>query len=531
MYLRHFALTEAPFSIAPDPRYLYMSQRHKEALAHLLFGLQGDGGFVLLSGEVGAGKTTVCRCLLAQIPDSCDLAYVFNPKLTADELLATLCTEFGIALPSAPYSVKALVDALNGFLLAGHTKGRHAVLIIDEAQNLSSDVLEQMRLLTNLETDKRKLLQIILVGQPELETMLARPELRQLAQRVVARYHLDALSREELAGYIAHRLQVAGSQQALFPASLMGAVFRLTGGVPRLVNLLCDRTLLGAYVEGKPIVSRRILHRAAREVLPIAQRRTLPRWLVSAGAAALAAGAALLAWHALPARTAPTASARPAQVANTPPAAPAPAAATGTTTLSWPADFPREQSQALAFAGLYAAWGEAAPVQACAAGAMLRCRTARGGLDELHQFNRPALLYLTDAQGTAFHAVLLALTPSQATLRIANTAQTVPVATLAASWAGRYTLLWRAPAALPEQIRPKDSGAPIAWLAQQLALAQHVGAPNPLPSQWSAALRDSVKHFQLAHGLTPDGQVGAQTLIRLSEIGDTRAPRLMQEAN
>jgi general secretion pathway protein A len=187
MYENYFGLNEAPFSIAPDPRYLFMSRRHQEALAHLLYGVNGDGGFVLLTGEIGAGKTTVCRCLLEQIPESCDVAYIFNPKLTVGELLSTICAEFGIACPAGNSSIKVFVDCINAYLLDAHARGRHTVLIIDEAQNLSADVLEQMRLLTNLETNQRKLLQIILLGQPELADMLERPELRQLAQRIIAR--------------------------------------------------------------------------------------------------------------------------------------------------------------------------------------------------------------------------------------------------------------------------------------------------------------------------------------------------------
>src|SRR5512143_612033 len=236
MYQSHFGLAEAPFSIAPDPRYLYMSQRHQEALAHLLYGVNAGGGFVLLTGEVGAGKTTVCRCLLEQIPESCDVAYIFNPRQTVAELLSTICAEFGIAYPSGNTSVKVFVDCINAYLLDAHARGRHAVLIIDEAQNLSADVLEQMRLLTNLETSQHKLLQIIMLGQPELATMLERPELRQLAQRIVARYHLGPLTRAEVRSYVRHRLEISGAKRPLFPRWLMGKVYRLSKGVPRVIN-------------------------------------------------------------------------------------------------------------------------------------------------------------------------------------------------------------------------------------------------------------------------------------------------------
>jgi general secretion pathway protein A len=267
MYENYFGLVEIPFSIAPDPRYLYMSERHREALAHLLYGINRDGCFVLLTGEVGTGKTTVCRCLLEQLPEGCDVAFIFNPRLTVDELLATICKEFGIACPKGPISVKEYFDRINDYLLDSHAKGRKAVLIIDEAQNLDIKVLEQMRLLTNLETNQRKLLQIILIGQPELRDMVARPVLRQLAQRITARYHLAPLSKAEVTAYVAHRLAVSGARSRLFPASTVDALCRLSGGIPRLINVLCDRALLGAYIEGEPAVSKRILTRAAREVL------------------------------------------------------------------------------------------------------------------------------------------------------------------------------------------------------------------------------------------------------------------------
>jgi general secretion pathway protein A len=298
MYAAHFGLKREPFSIAPDPRYLFMSERHREALAHLLYGVRGGGGFVLLTGEIGAGKTTVCRCFLEQVPKRTNVAYIFNPKLSALELLQSVCEEFRITVTardgaSAP-TQKDHVDALNEYLLRTHAAGQNSVLIIDEAQNLSADVLEQLRLLTNLETNERKLLQIILIGQPELRDMLARPELEQLAQRVVARFHLDPLLEEETAHYIKHRLSVAGMSGLIpFDRDARHRIHELTRGVPRRINLLCDRALLGAYASGRQRVDRAIVDKAASEVFDFsrhgAQRWQRRRTVLTGGAIAVAA--------------------------------------------------------------------------------------------------------------------------------------------------------------------------------------------------------------------------------------------------
>jgi general secretion pathway protein A len=270
MYMRFFGLKQEPFSLAPDPRYLYMSKRHREALAHLLYGVGGGGGFVLLSGEIGAGKTTVCRCFLEQIPKRCNVAYIFNPKLTVMELVKSICDEFHIPSLRAkgqPATVKTYVDALNDFLLRTHAVGQNNVLIIDEAQQLSAEVLEQLRLLTNLETNERKLLQIVLIGQPELRTMLERPDLEQLAQRVIARFHLKALSAKETEHYIRHRLSVAGMTRAIpFDRKAVQRIHEISRGVPRRINLLCDRAMLGAYAHGRHTIDAAMVEKAGREV-------------------------------------------------------------------------------------------------------------------------------------------------------------------------------------------------------------------------------------------------------------------------
>ncbi|MDO8989104.1 MAG: AAA family ATPase [Sideroxyarcus sp.] len=527
MYQGYFGLAEAPFSIAPDPRYLYMSERHQEALAHLLYGVNGSGGFVLLTGEVGAGKTTVCRCLLEQIPESCDVAYIFNPRQTVEELLATICAEFGISVPPGNTSVKVFVDCINTYLLDAHARGRHTVLVIDEAQNLSADVLEQMRLLTNLETSERKLLQIILLGQSELAEMLARPELRQLAQRVIARYHLGPLSKQEVAAYVRHRLEVAGTQHKLFPDALMGSLYRLSGGTPRIINVLCDRSLLGAYVQGKERVDRATLRQAAREVFhqPAKRSRSVLLFLI----AGLLASTALAALLYKPAVQSPVAAKAEAKAE---PAKPATSLAETPVTLEWPATEPRVRSKAMAYAALFRTWGVVYEegdecLQADLMG--LSCRTARGGLDELRQLNRPAVLQLSDKQGRKFHAMLSLLDDRVAIFNVANETRAVAIGALAEQWSGQYTLLWRTPPIAQQTIRMGDHGPDVEWLRNQLAQINGMVAEPAEDPVFDEAVLRQVKQFQLAQGLPPTGIVAAQTLLRLSGAADVAAPRLVRE--
>lgn len=266
MYPKYFGLTEPSFSIAPDPHFLYLSAQHKEALAHLLYGAGESGGFVLLTGEVGTGKTTVCRAFLEQLPAGVEVALILNPALTATELLLTICDELHIAVPPGEISQKVLLDRLNDHLLEAHGQGRRPVLIIDEAQNLRPRVLEQVRLLTNLETTKHKLLQIFLIGQPELRDMLARDNMRQINQRITARVHLRPFTLAETGRYIEHRVAVAGVDRPLFSATAIRQIHLSSGGVPRLINILCDRALLGACVSRVSQVTPAIVKRAAREV-------------------------------------------------------------------------------------------------------------------------------------------------------------------------------------------------------------------------------------------------------------------------
>ncbi len=364
MYMRFFGLKQEPFSLAPDPRYLYMSKRHREALAHLLYGVGGGGGFVLLSGEIGAGTTTVCRCFLEQIPKRTNVAYIFNPKLTVIELLKAICDEFRVpwqppAGGAAP-TVRSYVDPLNEFLLKTHAVGQNNVLIIDEAQMLSVDVLEQLRLLTNLETNERKLLQIVLIGQPELRQLLERPELEQLAQRVIARFHLKALSSKETEHYIRHRLSVAGmTRQIPFDRAAIQRVHEISRGVPRRINLLCDRAMLGAYAHGRPGIDVATVEKAAREVFgksePLHPDRSQAGSRAGFGIA-IATGVALAAllvfavWGVWRRHDAPEAAATASAVASAPASASVAASAASRSAATSPASAPASASSAAGMA-------------------------------------------------------------------------------------------------------------------------------------------------------------------------------------
>ena len=531
MYTQFFKLARNPFSIAPDPRFLYMSERHREALAHLLYGVSGGGGFVLLTGEVGAGKTTVCRCFLEQIPADCNVGYIFNPKLSVDELLKSVCEEFHIALPDSSSGVKTSVDALNAFLLREHAAGRHNVLIIDEAQGLSAAVLEQLRLLTNLETNERKLLQIILLGQPELRALLERADLRQLAQRVIARYHLDSLSPGETANYVIHRLTVAGIVGASpLPDGLMKTIHQLTGGVPRRINLLCDRALLGAYAEGKGTVTRKILRKAASEVfgaLP-AQPNMLKRLLLplAVGSGVVAVAAWAIATHEPPPPPAPKLAAKIAAPAPAP--KPAPPAPKPLPVFDPAGTIPEQADAEHAYRELAASWGQSlAEGDACTLlqQAGLRCYQSNKGFAEIRQLNRPAVLLLRDAQDHPYAALLTGLNDNQATLQIGTVHYSASVLGLMPYFHGEFATVWRMPPDYRDKIHSGDTGRDIDWLAGQLAKLD--GSATPATgARYDAALTQRMRSFQAAQGLSPDGVVGPKTVMLLSRATDGSEPRL-----
>jgi general secretion pathway protein A len=528
MYLDFYGLREPPFSITPDPRFVFLSDRHRDALAHLLYGVGqgGGGGFVQLTGEVGTGKTTLCRLLLEQLPEDTRVALVLNPKLSPLELVETICEELHIEVAQRRGSLKALVDALNAFLLEAYAQGLRVVLIVDEAQNLSTEALEQIRLLTNLETPRQKLLQIILLGQPELREMLARPELRQLAQRITARYHLTPLDEDETDAYLRHRLAVAGSTRFPFTRLAVRKLHEHSGGVPRLINVVADRALVGGYAQDLAQVGERHVERAAQEALAAPIRRWKPPRLAWA-AAALVLVVAWLVWRAPTPETAPVdalprAAAEPPQAESPAPAEPLAArieqAGDDTRASGW--------NQLLALWMLRADQVDARSAARCSLTLApgVYCLRGSGSLTKLAALQRPVLLRLSDAPREAW-AVLLGVSEAQARLWLGGETFAVPREELDRHWFGEYYALWRAPALESGTLRRGDSGAAVDWLRERLHAAGHIRSEEQGPAYYGAALETGVRRLQAAHGLVPDGIVGPETLFALT-AHDERGPRL-----
>jgi len=534
MYVAFFGLADKPFAITPDPRYLYLGRQHADALAHLVYGINDAGGFIQLTGEVGTGKTTTIRSLLVRAPAQAEIALIVNPRLSSRDFLQTICEELGVALADgASASVKLLIDRLNDYLLQAHAAGRRVVLIVDEAQNLDAEVLEQVRLLTNLETESQKLLQIILIGQPELRALLNRSDLRQLAQRITARYHLLPLAGEETAAYVRHRLRVANATREIFTAGALREVHRLSGGVPRLINIICDRALLGAYTRDTHEVGAALVRRAAGEVFG---RRLAPAWLLPVLGSlllvtALAASAALLRfrpWN----RTAATAAVPLAATGAARPAAPAPPSLAAL--LSGAGD---DAAADRAFAGLlqlwhasYAAGASDGCSQARAQG--LECVSLRSSLAQLRELRRPAILMLEGNGGAVYQVLLTGIAAQTAQLQIGARSEQVAIAELSRYWFGDCLLLWR-PASTPVvQLRPGMHGPAVRALRAQLLQAGTAAASNPVAdsasgldsagsgdgASFDAGLSRLVEAFQRQHHLAVDGIAGVETQRLLDAV-------------
>ena len=498
MYFEHYGLNEAPYSITPDPRFVFLSERHRDALAHLLFGIGqgGGGGFVQLTGEVGTGKTTLSRLLLEQLPGNTRVALLLNPRLGPIELLEAVCEELHVDIADARGSGKALVDALNAYLLRAYADGLRVVLIVDEAQNLSAEALEQVRLLTNLETDTQKLLQVVLIGQPELREALAKPELRQLAQRITARFHLTPLSAEETGDYLRHRFRVAGGRHFPLNAAAVRRVHKHANGIPRLVNVIAERALLAGYARDAATIDPKLVDAAAREVLPARNAiggRLPPAWLLATAGVLLLALVGWAAWHARPGtRTVAPGTVLPQrlpQPTTAKPAIPRIDAAALATTIDATGSSP-----APAWDALLGAWElpasaitvDPASAACTAAVADVHCVQGRTRLDTLQALDRPLLLRLRGQSGDAW-ALLLGLDARDARIALSGKTFDIDRLALQSAWNGEYAGLWRG----PEPALPADVAA-----------------------------------FQGARGLDADGVAGPETLMALA--GDAPGPHLLR---
>ena len=538
MYRAFFGLNEKPFAITPDPRYLFLSERHAEALAHLLYGITEAGGFIQLTGEVGTGKTTVVRSLLAQTPQHAEIALILNPRMTAPEFLLTICEELGIGVQdSATSSLKDLVDILSQYLLRAHGGGKRVVLIVDEAQNLAPEVLEQVRLLTNLETNTQKLLQIILIGQPELRDLLDRNELRQLAQRITGRYHLCPLTIEETTAYVRHRLRVAGAINDIFTPGALREVHRLSRGVPRLINVICDRALLGAYTQDRHQVGAAFVRRGAMEVFG---RQLWPWWMPwSTGAltAALLICGSWAVWHYGPwsrgvaAPVGGHAAPHPDVASSAPPPASAPSAAVAALGPLL-ASHAAQTTPDAAFGQLFSIWGAhylAGTADPCtqAAAQGLECYVQKGSIAQLRLYNRPAILMLTDETDAAHQVVLTGLDEDHAHVDIGAERQQVSIGELSRYWFGDFILLWRPGTHDPRALSPGMHGAEIRQLRQELWRLTGKSVPANASDVYDGELSQLVRDFQRAHRLTADGVAGMQTLVVLnSALAQPDSPQL-----
>ncbi len=553
MYTHYFNFTELPFSIAPDPHFIYMSARHKEGLAHLLYGITDGGGFVALTGEVGTGKTTLCHCLLQELPDNIEIALILNPKLNATELLANICDELAISYDKERQSLKNLVDALNRHLLSAHAAGRRTVLLIDEAQNLSREVLEQIRLLTNLETSKTKLLQIILVGQPELQQLLSSRDLRQLNQRITARYHLLPLSLAETRAYIRHRLFVCNGNPNLFKESAIKRIFKLSSGIPRVINIICDRALLGAYAEDSKMINSAIVDKAASETLaqPVQSR---VRFTVLSSLLVLS----ITLWffyHDGDRLVGAEGQEDPARVL-VHPITDLPQAVDGllqsiSVQSATQEIMKNSESENLVDpVMLFDQWLEnpeltlergilnaldlfgkvyhgTDPIDCSAVRALgLNCLHGKASWKDILEMDRPVVLeFLLDSDSRR-HALLASLRKGQPVMRV-DEESAFTLSDVLRYWNGYYLILWESPVSDLRVIRPGTQSEAVLWLRQQLALFDGVTDEETMPQFFDSVLTARVKKFQHHYNLTEDGIAGPQTLIYLDNLNEAgRSMRL-----
>ncbi|WP_318445545.1 ExeA family protein [Photobacterium leiognathi] len=554
MYQDFFGITEAPFSIVPSARFLYLSERHREALTHMLSGLTDGGGFGLLTGEVGTGKTTVLRAMISRLPHQTQVAVILNPALSAHDLLAAICDELGLSYESDA-SFKQLTDIIYRHLMANHAEGRQTLLLVDEAQHLMPDVLEQLRLLTNLETDSRKLLKVVLIGQPELQQLLQQERLRQLAQRITSRYHLLPLTETEVSEYIHYRLTAVDCLYPVFDASSIKYIAKQTQGIPRLINLVCDKSMQLACQAGTHQVSKQMAVQACEDILSWqvpatasssragGSKRHSSLWLPWGVAVAVCSALAVGAWHYWPLPVAPKAAPiEPNQslyaVANlsaveTPPSlSTMPVVSTKEATLSRLAKaIDGSRKERTAMQNLYRLWGfDTALNQAtCATSSRisLACFDGKTTLAKLGLINRPVVVTLEDGAKKPFYAVVYAITDDRIELLLGKERISVSPKWFEARWNGQFSLLWRPPLGDKTSIRFGQNSPRVAWLDQQLN--DFLGENSPRKGYFDQSVLDKLRRFQRSQDLTADGIAGPMTLMVLDSAMNLPGPTLQPE--
>ncbi len=553
MYLRYFGLDETPFSITPDPAFVFLSARHRDALAHLLYGVGqgGSGGFVQLTGEVGTGKTTLCRCMLEQIPEGTHIALLLNPLVTPRELLAAISEELGIDISDSIDSTRLLVDGLNRYLLDAHALGERVVVVIDEAQNLSPEALEQVRLLTNLETSKEKLLQIVLLGQPELRDLLQRRNLRQLAQRITARYHLSPLGPKDTHLYIRHRMQIAGAQRNPFKRGAMNALYQRSQGIPRLINIIADRSLLAAFAKERMDVTAAMVHDAANEVQLGERQVKSVLWPKLLGAFAVLVVVLLAVAYfsdiRFPSETISVQLEQERVKGNEPvkqqeedlvQAPPVVALAVVESELeiippqqelatTLDTDW-LENHQKVVWQGLADIWrqpGDAFAIQvACNGDNSLgyACLRNQGNWSRIKRLGLPVVLVLQEE--SISYVLLRGVDENRLLVGAADQTMTVSKQAVESSWLGTYLVAWPQAPGWPPYIGRGNTGPAVDTIME---MATRVDVPYHGEQVFNAAFELWLKTFQLRNGLEADGIVGRNTLLHLM-TASIEEPQLLQ---
>ncbi|WP_215404635.1 ExeA family protein [Vibrio gigantis] len=549
MYKEYFGFVEMPFSIVPNSRYLFLSQRHQEAMQNLQAGLGEGGGFAMLTGEVGTGKTTVAKAMLSSLDSHTQAGLILNPTFSNTDLLEAICDEFEVEYPQQA-SLKQLSQAIHHFLLDSHAEGIQTLLVIDEAQHLAADVLEQLRLLTNLETDSRKLLKVLLVGQPELQQHLQTTQLRQLAQRITGRYHLLPLNTEETGQYIAFRLETAGGEQMLFSNRSIKLIAQYTHGIPRLINLVCDKALQLAFHDGEQTPGNDTVNRACQQVMSFQAdvyhvdnpptSDVMPKLFQYAGIATLSIGLAIATFNFAPTyinswlstdtsseiKTEAAVHTQRSLVADTPTLVAEPKPAKFELPPHIQQHLMQGTNRSLAIKDLYTLWGYQSSLRdgLCLSEpqSVFVCEQQQASLGDLLELDVPVVLNLDIEQKPVF-AVLYGVSENSVELLVNEKLLVIPKQSLDKIWQGDYVAIWKQP--LRETLKEGYQGEAVALL--DLLLSEVLGEVVSGSDVFDYELKMKIEAFQTWQGMSVDGIAGKRTLARLQRLAQLDSPKLM----